>query len=69
MTLDPLYKIGQPPANRCYPYKLKEESIDDLLFHCSKVRIIWSLWFSLFSVNWAIPSSMKDTILSWHSFL
>ena len=40
MTLDHHCKRGQPLVNRCYPYKLNDESIDHLLLHCSKVRII-----------------------------
>lgn len=35
---------------RCYMSKVKEETSDYILFHCSKARILWQLIFALFDV-------------------
>ena len=42
-----------------------EETIDHLLIHCSKVRILWDLLLTIYSVSWVFPLSMKETFLSW----
>ena len=44
----------------------KEETIDRLLLHCSKTRVLWDLLFTLFGVSWVLPSSVRETLLSWH---
>ena len=44
--------------------------MDYLLLHCSKTRMLWDLFFSLFGVSWILSSSVKDSLLGWKgSFL
>ena len=31
--------------------------------------MIWQLNFALFGVQWVMPNSIKETILSWHDSL
>ena len=69
LTLDNLQKIGRPLVNKYYLCKLEGESIDHILLHYSKARILWHLLFSLFNVDWVIPFSVKDILLSWHDSL
>ena len=55
--------------NRCLLCKLKEESIDHILLHCTKAKILQYLFFSLFSVVWVIPSLVKDIMFKLARFL
>ena len=50
-------------------YKAEEESTNHLLFHYPKAAMIWQLNFALFGVQWVMPNSIKETILSWHDSL
>ena len=40
MTLDQLKKRGRPLANRCYLYEEEEETLNHLLVHCPKARML-----------------------------
>ena len=44
---------------------LGEETVDHLLIHCSKARILWELLLAIFGVSWVFPLFVKDTLLSW----
>ena len=69
LTLDQLQKRGWPLANRCYLCQMHEESIDHILLHCGKTRTLWALFFSLFRVQWVLPATVKETLLSWNRSL
>ena len=66
LTLDLIQKRGWTLANKCFMYLEKEETIDYLLLHCTKTRVLWDLLFHLFGLSWVLPSSVKETLLSWH---
>ena len=66
LTLDQLKKRGQPLANRCFLCRVEEESIDHILIHCTKARVLWELLFALFGVMWVLLYSVRDTLLGWH---
>ena len=51
LTMDQLKKRGWSLPNRCYLCCAVEESIDHLLIHCTKARILWA---------------MKEILLGWH---
>ena len=63
LTLDQLQKKGFALANKCY-LGHEEETIDHLLLHCVKTRLLWELLFPLLEVTWINPSSIWDTLLS-----
>ena len=48
LTLDQLKKRGWALPNRCYLCGATEESINHLLIHCTKARVLWDLLFNLF---------------------
>ena len=53
-------------ANQCFLCLRHAESIDHLLLHCEKTRVLWELIFVLFGVFWVLSSLVKDTLLGWH---
>ena len=63
LALDQVQKRGWSLANRCFLCHVKEESINHLLVHCVKTRVMWELLFALFRVSWVLPSSIKETLL------
>ena len=63
LTLDQLKKRGWTLANRCFLCYAEEESIDHILIHCIKARVLWELLFALFGVIWVLPYLVKDTLL------
>ena len=65
LTLDQLKKRGIAPANRYFLCGEDEETIDNLLLHCSMARLLWDLLLVIFRVNWVFPKSVRETLLSW----
>ena len=66
LTQDQLKRRGWYLANRCFLCCAEEETINHILVHCSKAKILWDLVFSLFGVNWVLPFTVGDTLLGWH---
>ena len=66
LTLDQLKRGGWPIANRCFLCCTEKESINHILIHCSKARVLWELVFALFGVMWILPLLARDTFLGWH---
>ncbi|KAL6314646.1 hypothetical protein AAG906_026990 [Vitis piasezkii] len=66
LTLDQLKRRGWAIANRCFLCCAEEESINHIIIHCSKARVLWELVFVLFGVTWVLPYSARDTLLGWH---
>ena len=50
LTLDQLQRKGHFLENRCFLCLSEVETVDHLLLHCVKTRVLWSLLFSLFGV-------------------
>ncbi|RVW65596.1 putative ribonuclease H protein [Vitis vinifera] len=65
LTQDQLKRRGWKLANRCPLCCDEEETINHILIHCPKAKVLWDLLFSLFGVNWVTPFSVRDTLLGW----
>ena len=53
-------------ANRCFLSLFEVETVDYLLLHCVKTRVLWNLLFSLFGMAWILSCLVKETLLGWH---
>ncbi|RVW93640.1 putative mitochondrial protein [Vitis vinifera] len=51
LTLDMVQKKGRALANRCFMCLEKEETINHLLLHWSRTKVLWDLLFTLFGVS------------------
>jgi hypothetical protein len=49
----------------CVMCKKHGESVDHLLLHCDVARVVWSFFYSLFGVEWVMPSSVLDLLSAW----
>ncbi|RVW61029.1 hypothetical protein CK203_045822 [Vitis vinifera] len=66
LTLDQLKRRRWNLANRCFLCCAEKKTINHILIHCSKARVLWDLVFTLFSVNWVLTLLAKYTLLGWH---
>ena len=46
-------------ANNFFPCHFEEETVDHILLHYAKIRILWQLLFTLFGVSWVLSFSVK----------
>ena len=63
---------GWSLPNRCYLCKGEKESINHILLHCPKASMLWALWhliLAIFDVQWMMPFSIKDALVSWPAFV
>ena len=65
LTLDQLKRRGNALSNRCFLRGEGEETVNHLLIHCSKARILWDLLLAIFGVSWVFPLFVWKTLLSW----
>ena len=69
LTLDQLKKRGRPLANRCYlceeeEEEEEEETLNHLLVHCPKAKILWELILAIVGIGWVFPFSVRQ-VLAW----
>jgi isocitrate dehydrogenase kinase/phosphatase len=53
----------------CVMCKNHGESVDHLLLHYDVARVVWSFFYSLFGVEWVMPSSVVDLLRGWGTLL
>ncbi|RVX09127.1 putative ribonuclease H protein [Vitis vinifera] len=66
LTQEQLQRRGFSLANRCFLCLPEEETVDHLLLHCIKTRVLWNLLFSLFGISWTLSCTVKTTLLGWN---
>ncbi|KAL6348179.1 hypothetical protein AAG906_002801 [Vitis piasezkii] len=59
LTLDKVQKRGWALANRCFLCLENEETIEHLLLHCSRTKVLWDLLFTVFGVSWCCLIPLK----------
>ena len=57
LTLDQLKCWKRVLANRCYLCEEDEETIEHLLVHCKKAKMLWDLFLLIVGTNWVFPRS------------
>ena len=64
LTLDQLKRREIPLANRCFLCEHDEETIDHLLIHCSRAKMLWDLLLSVVDSNWVFPLTVRQSLLT-----
>ena len=67
LTLDQLKRRGIPLVNRCFLCEENEETIDHLLIHCSRAKMLWDLLLAITEANWLFPRTVRQLLLAWQS--
>ena len=67
LTLDQLKKRGITLVNRCFLCEKNEETIDHLLIHCSRAKMLWDLLLAITEVNWVFPRTVRQLLIAWQS--
>jgi len=69
LTHDNLRRRGIVVVEWCVMCKKYGESVDHLLLHCDVARVVWSSFYSLFEMEWAMTSSVLDLLSGWSTLL
>jgi len=69
LTHDNLRRRGIVVVEWCVMCKKHGESVDHLLLHYDVARVVWSSFYSLFGVEWVMPSSVLDLLSEWGTLL
>ena len=67
LTLDQLKMKGIPLVIRCSLCEENEETIDHLLIHCSRAKMLWDLLLVITDFNWVFPRTVRQLFLAWQS--
>ena len=67
LTLDQLKRKGIPLVNRCSLCEENEETIDHLLIHCSRAKLLWDLLLAITNLHWVFPCTVRQLLLAWQS--
>ena len=65
LTLDQLKCRGRAFANGCFLCEEDEETIDHLLIHCKRAKMLWNLFLLVVGTSWVFPCSVLHTLLAW----
>ena len=64
LILNQVQRQGWSLANGCYIRQMDKESIDLILIHNVRTKVLWELLFTLFGVSWVLPLSVRETLPS-----
>ncbi|RVX12474.1 hypothetical protein CK203_011493 [Vitis vinifera] len=70
LTQDQLKRRGWILANKCCLCCVEEETINHILVHCSKAKILWGSCVFSFWVNWVLPLTAPSLCLTlWNGWV
>ena len=67
LTLDQLKRREIPLVNMYFLCEENEETIDCLLIHCSRAKMLWDLFLTITDSNWMFPLPVRQLLLAWQS--
>ena len=67
LTLDQLKRREIPLVNRCFLCQEEEKTIDHLLIHCSRAKMLWNLFLTIMNYNWVFLLTVRQSLLAWQS--
>ena len=67
LTLDQLKRRRIPLVNRCFLCEENEKTINHLLIHCSRAKMLWDLLLAITDSNWVFPRTVRQRLLAWQS--
>ena len=67
LTLGQFMRRGVTLANRCFLCEEEEESIDHLLIHFPRVKMLWELFLAIVGSSWVFPRTIRQTLLAWQN--
>lgn len=65
LTVDNLCRRNFQLVSRCYLCQESAESVNHLFLHCAVAAGIWHMFLSLFSLNWVMPQTIREVVVSW----
>ena len=51
----------------CFLCEENEETIDHLLIHCSRAKMLLDLLLAITEANWVFPRTVRQLLLAWQS--
>ena len=67
LILDKRKRRGVILANRCFLCEEEEETIDHLLIHCPRAKMLWELFLAIVGSSWVFLCTVRQTLLAWQS--
>ena len=59
--------VNMQMGNKYSNCRENEETIDHLLIHCSRAKILWDILLAINDFNWVFPRSVRQLLLAWQS--
>ena len=67
LALDKLKQRGVILANRYFLCEEEKETINHLVIHCPRAKMLWVLFLAIVGLSWVFPRTVRQTLLAWQS--
>ena len=61
----PAKEERDPASKQVFLCEHDEETIDHLLIHCSRAKMLWDLLLSIVDSYWVFPLTIRQSLLAW----